>query len=135
MQTVRQLPLPSINKPRSISKLHKPISFIFFSLSLSLTQQDFQRNDFNLDFTDVTDLEIWRSRIFDAIHQGFMIDVSAFESVFSMLFCFFPSFFGLFVLLIVYSSFLRSLFASYSLCIVVCGVDNWGNVNNLRSLQ
>lgn len=36
--------------------------------------QDFLRNDFGLDFTDVTDLEIWRSRLFDAIHQGFMID-------------------------------------------------------------
>ncbi|XP_047489433.1 phenoloxidase 1-like [Penaeus chinensis] len=36
--------------------------------------QDFQRNDFGLDFTEVTDLEIWRSRILDAIHQGFMID-------------------------------------------------------------
>nr|ACM61983.1 prophenoloxidase [Penaeus chinensis] len=35
---------------------------------------DFQRNDFGLDFTEVTDLEIWRSRILDAIHQGFMID-------------------------------------------------------------
>ncbi|XP_063613208.1 phenoloxidase 3-like [Penaeus indicus] len=36
--------------------------------------QDFQRNDFGLAFTDVTDLEIWRSRILDAIHQGFMIN-------------------------------------------------------------
>nr|ACL00586.1 prophenoloxidase 2 [Penaeus monodon] len=38
------------------------------------TMQDFQRNDFNLDFPDLTHLEIWRSRIFHAIHQGFMID-------------------------------------------------------------
>ncbi|XP_042870166.1 phenoloxidase 1-like [Penaeus japonicus] len=36
--------------------------------------QDFQRNDFGLDFTDVTDLEIWRSRLLDAIHQGSMVD-------------------------------------------------------------
>nr|AGT80129.1 prophenoloxidase [Penaeus merguiensis] len=35
--------------------------------------KDLRRRDFG-EFVDITDMEIWRSRLLDAIHQGFMID-------------------------------------------------------------
>nr|ADD70249.1 prophenoloxidase [Panulirus longipes] len=35
---------------------------------------DFKRQDLGLDPIDITDIEIWRSRLLDAIHQGYMID-------------------------------------------------------------
>ncbi|KAK3865004.1 hypothetical protein Pcinc_029357 [Petrolisthes cinctipes] len=36
--------------------------------------QDFRRNDFGLDFFTVAEMEQWRSRLLDAIHQGFMVN-------------------------------------------------------------
>lgn len=36
--------------------------------------QDFKREDFGLQPTDVRDLEQWHSRIMDAIHQGCLVD-------------------------------------------------------------
>nr|BAB70485.1 prophenoloxidase [Penaeus japonicus] len=35
--------------------------------------KDFRRREIG-EFVDITDLEIWRSRLLDAIHQGFMVD-------------------------------------------------------------
>nr|CAE46724.1 prophenoloxidase [Homarus gammarus] len=34
--------------------------------------KDFRRNDFGLQPLDITELEVWRSRLLDAIHQGYM---------------------------------------------------------------
>nr|AGI42859.1 prophenoloxidase 2 [Penaeus chinensis] len=70
------LGLPRVQK---LENWRAPIDDGYFSFFIKTRQddtkmQDFQRNDFGLDFTEVTDLEIWRSRILDAIHQGFMID-------------------------------------------------------------
>lgn len=36
--------------------------------------KDFRRTDFGLDFIDITVMEIWMSRLMDAIHQGYMIN-------------------------------------------------------------
>lgn len=36
--------------------------------------KNFRRNDFGYEFVDVADLELWRGRLMDAIHQGFMVN-------------------------------------------------------------
>nr|XP_053647282.1 hemocyanin F chain-like [Cherax quadricarinatus] len=36
--------------------------------------KDFRRTDFGLEFIDITVMEIWMSRLMDAIHQGYMIN-------------------------------------------------------------
>ncbi|XP_069169114.1 LOW QUALITY PROTEIN: phenoloxidase 2 [Procambarus clarkii] len=36
--------------------------------------KDLRRNEFGLDVTDISDMELWRSRLMDAIHQGYMLN-------------------------------------------------------------
>nr|XP_045613037.1 phenoloxidase 2-like [Procambarus clarkii] len=36
--------------------------------------KDLRRNDAGIDFLDISDMELWRSRLMDAIHQGYMLN-------------------------------------------------------------